>query len=217
MLNVFDGAPSKVNVNINSEFGEVCRVQDLKERRLYLYGEIQSVENQDNSYADVSMTSAIIEKIIEYNRQDISLPIEARKPIRLYINSPGGSVTEGFALVDIINLSKTPVHTINLGEWSSMAFLIGITGHKRFSLPNATFLMHDGSTFAFGSASKAQDKMDFEKRIEQEVVKPHVLKHSNMKSHEYDALSRVEYYLLPQNAIDHGFIDEIITDIDSIL
>lgn len=216
MLDVFEGVPDKLNVNINSEFGEISRVQDLKERRLYLYGEIQSVDNQDNSYADASMASAIIEKIIEYNRQDKDLPVDQRKAIRLYINSPGGSVTEGFALVDVIRLSETPVYTINLGEWSSMAFLIGITGHKRFSLPSATFLMHDGSTFAFGSTNKAQDKMDFEKRIEQVVVKPHVLAHSNMKSHEYDALSRVEYYLLPHEAKEHGFIDEIVTDLSSI-
>ena len=97
-----------------------------------------------------------------------------------------------------------------------MAFLIGITGHKRLSLPTASFLMHDGSTFAFGSTNKAQDKMDFEKRFEQEVVKTHVLAHSNMKSIDYDALARVEYYLLPQDAKERGFIDEIVTNIESI-
>ena len=77
--------------------------------------------------------------------------------------------------------------------------------------------MHDGSLFASGSTNKAQDKMKFDERFENEVIRTHVLKHSNMKPVEYDALARVEYYMLPQDALEHGFIDEIVEDIDTIL
>ena len=72
-------------------------------------------------------------------------------------------------------------------------------------------------TAMFGSASKVQDRIDFEKRFEREVVKRHVLDHSKMDEVDYDALARVELYLLPQDALKRGFIDEIITDIDTIL
>ena len=98
-----------------------------------------------------------------------------------------------------------------------MAFLIGISGHRRYSIPDAMFLMHDGATMMFGSANKVQDKIDFEKRFEQEVVRRHVLNHSKMDSVDYDALARVELYLLPEDALKRGFIDEIVTDIDTIL
>ena len=98
-----------------------------------------------------------------------------------------------------------------------MSFLIGITGHKRFSFPHATFLLHDGSSGAFGSSNKVQDRVKFDERFENEVVKAHVLSHSKMTSAEYDAYARVEYYMLPNDALERGFIDEVVTDIDAIL
>ena len=147
----------------------------------------------------------------------LRIPIEDRRPIRLYINSPGGDVTEGFALVSAIELSKTPIWTINMGEWCSMAFLIGITGHKRLSLPNMTFLMHEGTSFAGGSASKMQDRAKFDERFQCEVIKKHILRHSVMDSDTYDAQERVEFYMLPEDALEYGFIDEVVADIDTIL
>lgn len=98
-----------------------------------------------------------------------------------------------------------------------MAFLIGISGHKRYSLPNMVFLMHDGSNFMYGSTGKVQDEAKFHERYEQNVIKNHILKHSNMKETEYDILTRVEYYMLPEDALVHGFIDKIATSMDEIL
>ena len=110
-----------------------------------------------------------MEQIIDCNRIDEGKSPAEREPIRLYINSPGGDVTEGFALISAMELSKTPIHTINMGQWSSMAFLIGIAGHKRFSLPKASFLMHDGSIFLYGSANKVKDRIEFENRAGVEI------------------------------------------------
>ena len=208
----------KTILNIGADLHEFSRVNEVKERRLYLYGSIESIdEDEAGLHYDASMTAKLIEYIFEYNRRDKGIPIENRTPIRLYINSPGGDMTEGFALISAIQLSKTPVYTINVGQWSSMAFLIGICGHRRFSLPYTMFLMHDGATVTYGSVNKVQDRIDFEKRFEREVIKKHVLRHSNMDELDYDALARVELYLLPQDALKRGFIDEIITDIDTIL
>ncbi|MBO7131956.1 ATP-dependent Clp protease proteolytic subunit [Candidatus Saccharibacteria bacterium] len=204
-------------VKVTCTISEKRRVHDIGKRRLYLYGEITDVDAEEGFIACSSKTGELVECIFDYNRADQGKDIESREPIRLYINSPGGDQNEGFALVDAIILSKTPVYTINVGQWSSMSFLIGIAGHKRFSFPHATFLLHDGSSGAFGSTNKVQDRVKFEERFENEVVKAHVLAHSNMKGPEYDALARVEYYLLPEDALDRGFIDEIVTDIDAIL
>ncbi len=210
--------PADFNVNIESCFEEFGRAIDLEERRIYLYGAISSLDcEENNAFLTVSMTSRIVEYIMSINRADAGIPIEDRRPIRLYINSPGGDVTEGFALVSTIELSKTPVWTINVGEWCSMAFLIGITGHKRLSLPNMTFLMHEGTSFAGGSASKMQDRAKFDERFQSEVIKKHILRHSVMDSETYDAQERVEFYMLPEDALKYGFIDEVVTDIDTIL
>lgn len=185
-----------------------------QERRLYLIGGIEPVEDDEDC---LSKASQIVDDIISYNRQDAGLSPDERMPIRLYINSPGGDIREGFSIVSAIELSKTPVYTINIGTWYSMAFLIGIAGHKRFALPYMRFLMHDGFSGIIDSGSKVQDRVAFDVRFEREVIKPHVLKYSNMEEKTYDNLVRVEYYLLPEDAKEHGFIDEIVTDIDTIL
>ena len=204
-------------IRITSTIDEYRRLQDATNRRLFLYGEIAPLDEDCSDFISASMVGQLVESIMQYNREDKDTPVEWRSPIRLYINSPGGDLDEGFSLVDAIEISKTPIYTINIGQWSSMSFLIGIAGHKRFSFPSATFLLHDGSSGAYGSANKVQDRVKFEERYEHEVVKTHVLKHGNMSSDEYDALARVEYYMLPNDALRRGFIDYIVESIDDIL
>ena len=218
MTHVITSIPGKFNVNVECGIEEWSRERELEDRRLYLYGEILGIDEEDKCmYMSVSMTSKIVERIFDFNRLDEGIPIEDREPIRLYINSPGGDVEEGFALLSAIELSKTPVYTINVGQWSSMAFLIGITGHKRLSLPYMTFLMHEGFSFAGGAASKVKDRMDFEERFNNEVVKRHILKYGTISESEYDDNIRKEFYMLPEDALAYGFIDEIVKDIDTVL
>lgn len=205
-------------IKINCSLEEYHIQKERQERRLYLTRAISSLDYDESGiYEFTSMVGQIIFDIIEFNREDDGLPATERKPIKIYINSPGGEIDEGFPLISAIELSKTPVYTINIGRWSSMSFLIGIAGHERFALPHTTFLLHDGSAINYGTTSKMLDKAKFDDRFEQEVVKKHVLKHSNMTSVEYDGLLRVEYYMLPQDAIEHKFIDHVVRDIREII
>ena len=202
---------------ISFDLNDYIDYRDRQDRRLYLNTAIGYSSEGFVLIGESSNADELAQLIFDYNREDKGKPSEERQPIRLYIDSPGGDLISGFAIVSAIKASKTPVYTINVGQWSSMAFLIGICGHRRFSLPNMTFLMHDGDLNMSGSTNKTQDKMKFTQRFEEEVVKTHVLSHSNMTSREYDAVSRVEYFMLPEDALESGFIDEIVTDIDTIL
>ncbi|MDO4527084.1 MAG: ATP-dependent Clp protease proteolytic subunit [Candidatus Saccharibacteria bacterium] len=204
-------------VRIGCTIEEYQNLRSTEERRLYLSRAIYSLDDEDSVNEYLSTAAQIVQLIFEFNAEDKELPLDQRRPIKLFINSPGGDVAEGFPLVAAIELSKTPVYTVNIGEWNSMAFLIGITGHKRFALPYTKFLLHEGSLFAGGSTNKVQDRVEFDKRFEQEIVKEHILKHSNMTGSDYDALARVEYYMLPEDAIKRHFIDEIIEDIEAVL
>lgn len=121
----------------------------------------------------------------------------------------GGDVDAGFELIDAILASKTPVYTINLGYQYSMGFLIGLAGHKRYATQNAKFLMHDGSNLIWNSGTKAQDQMEFQKRVEQRI-KQYVIAHSNVTSEEYDSKLRVEWYLFADEAKEKGFCDHIL-------
>lgn len=187
---------------------EIFYVKDLKQRKLFL--------NTDIEQATVC---EITKHIMQYNRDDKDIPVENRTPILLYITSNGGDVDSGFELIDIIMSSKTPVYTINLGFQYSMGFFIGLAGHKRFATKNAKFLMHDGSNFVFNSGAKAQDQMEFQKRIE-DRVRRYVIDRSKITEREYDSKLRVEWYMFAEEAKEKGFCDYIIgedCDIDAIV
>lgn len=183
-------------------------LRDLKQRKLFL--------NEDVSSFSVA---EIVKHIMQFNAEDKFTPIEERTPILLYVTSNGGEVDAGFELIDVIQSSKTPVYTINLGYQYSMGFLIGLAGHKRFAMPTAKYLIHDGSHWVFNSGAKAQDQMKFQERVEQRV-KAYVLSRSNVTSEEYDSKLRVEWYLFADEAKEKGFVDYIIgtdCDIDTVI
>lgn len=187
---------------------EIFYLNDLKQRKLFL-----NVDVEQLSVAD------IVKHIMQYNKEDKGIDPKDRQPILLYVISNGGEVDSGFELIDIIQNSKTPVHTINLGYQYSMGFLIGLAGHKRFATQNAKFLMHDGSNFVYNSGAKAQDQMEFQKKVE-ERVKQYILSRSKLTSEEYDSKLRVEWYLFASEAKDKGFVDYIIgedCDIDEVI
>ena len=79
-----------------------------------------------------------------------------RKPIQLFINSYGGSVYDGLALIDVIKRSKTPVHTVCIGSCMSMALWVWLSGAKRFVGESATLMFHDVILFAYDKTERNQ-------------------------------------------------------------
>lgn len=187
---------------------EMFRLQDLRNRKLFLTDEISQISVGD-----------IVKNILQYNCDDKGMAAEERVPILLYISSVGGSVDAGFELIDVIENSKTPVYTINLGYQYSMGLLIGLAGHKRFATKNAKYLMHDGSNFVYNSGAKAQDQMRFQGKVENRI-KEYILSHSKLTQEEYDANLRVEWYMFADEAKKRGFVDSIIgedCDMDAVI
>lgn len=183
-------------------------LQDLKQRKLFL-----------NVDVDQFAVADIVKHIMQFNKEDKGIAVEDRSPILLYITSNGGEVDSGFELIDVIVNSKTPVYTINLGYQYSMGFLIGLAGHKRFATSNAKFLMHDGSNFIYNSGAKAQDQMEFQKKVE-ERIKKYILSKSKITEEKYDSKLRVEWYLFADEAKECGMVDYIIgvdCDIDAVI
>ena len=108
------------------------------ERKLYL-----------KDFVDEKSVMPLIEAINKINDDDDEKEEEyngwVREPIKLYICTYGGVCYLGFALIDAIRASKTPVHTIVLGTAMSMGIFIFTAGHKRFIGEHATLLYHDVS------------------------------------------------------------------------
>lgn len=179
---------------------ELMWLRDIQRRKFYL--------NDDVAQETVH---EIARHILQINREDDDAGLDPadRQPILLYIVSNGGEVDSGFELIDVIEASTTPVWTVNLGYQYSMGFLIGLAGHRRYATKNAKFLMHDGSNFIWNSGSKAQDQMEFQKRVEGRV-RDYVLSHSRVTPEEYDSKERVEWYLFADEAKEKGFTDYIV-------
>lgn len=187
---------------------EIFYLKDLKQRKLFLNTDVEQLS-----------VGEIVKHIMQYNKEDIGIEPDKRTPIILYVSSNGGEVDSGFELIDVIMASKTPVFTVNLGYQYSMGFLIGLAGTKRFAMRNAKFLMHDGSNFVYNSGAKAQDQMEFQRRVE-DRIKQYILSRSKITSKEYDSKLRVEWYLFADEAKDKGFCDYIIgddCDIDEVI
>ena len=111
--------------------------EDENDRRIYLEG---SIGTEDDISNDNSM--GIVKKILRYNRADIGIPPEKRKPIQLFIDSGGGELDGALILSNFILQSKTPVYTINMCCAYSAAGIILCCGHKRLALKGSTVLVH---------------------------------------------------------------------------
>ena len=141
---------NKAEVNYSYTYEDKLLQENLDNRRLFLNEEI-----------DEDVISSTVFNIIRFNKLDDGIPVNERKPILLYMNTPGGSVFDAMGLVDAITTSITPVYTVNLAMCASAGFSVFIAGKKRFAMPHSTFLMHDGSMVAMNSTAKTKDLVDF--------------------------------------------------------
>jgi ATP-dependent Clp protease protease subunit len=136
---------------------------------------------------------------------------DPKRDIKLYINSPGGSVTAGLAIYDTMQYLKCPVSTICIGLTASMAAVILAAGTKgkRFSLPNAEILLHQ---VAGGMQGQATDIEITAKQIIHMKQKLNKI----LSVHTGQSISKMEkdtdrdFYLTAEEAKKYGLIDEVI-------
>jgi ATP-dependent Clp protease protease subunit len=168
----------------------------LKERIIFLGGPIGE-----------SMANLIIAQLLFLSSED------PKKDIQLYINSPGGSVTEGLAIYDTIQHIKPDVSTVCVGLAASMGAVLLSAGTKgkRFSLPNSQIMLHQVMGGATGQA------------VEIEITAKQILKTKEqlnkiLSDHTKQPLKKIEkdtdrdFYLTPQEAVGYGLIDSVIKD-----
>ena len=142
--------------------------------------------------------------------EDKNIPIEERKPIKVYIDSCGGSLTDAFTIINAIKMSKTPVYTIVVGAAYSAGFFISIAGHKRYAYPLASFLYHEGSATNGGTANQFQNFSEFYKK-QLKQLKNHTLECTGISEEFYEEIKRDDYWMTAEEALELGCID-IITE-----
>jgi ATP-dependent Clp protease protease subunit len=141
---------------------------------------------------------------------------DPEKDIQLYINSPGGSVTAGLAIYDTIQQVAPDVMTICFGLAASMgAFLLaGGTRGKRLALPSARIMIHQPLGGAQGQA------IDIEIQAREILYLKDTL-NGLLAEHTGQPLDKItedtdrDYFLSPQEAVEYGLIDRVVTDAGS--
>lgn len=167
----------------------------LKERIIFLTGPVQD---------DVS--SLICAQLLFLEAED------PKKEISFYINSPGGVVTSGLAILDTMNYIKCPVSTIVMGQAASMGSLLLCCGEKgrRFALPNSRIMIHQPSGGFQGQATDieihAREILDLKARLNQIYVKQ-----TGQSLETVERAMERDNFMTPEDAKKFGLIDEIIS------
>jgi ATP-dependent Clp protease protease subunit len=133
------------------------------------------------------------------------------KDIEFYINSPGGLVTAGLAMYDTMQIIKPDVATICVGQAASMAaiLLAGGAKGKRYALPNARVMIHQGSAGFQGTPSD----IDIQAR---EILRYRALLNEILAKHTGQPVEKIErdtdrdYFMSAKEALEYGIIDHII-------
>lgn len=136
---------------------------------------------------------------------------DSKRDIKLYINSPGGSVTAGLAIYDTMQYLKCPISTICIGLTASMAAVILASGSKgkRFALPNAEILLHQ---VAGGMQGQATDIEITAKQIVhmKEKLNKIIALHTGQPISKVVKDTDRDFYLTAEEAKKYGLIDEVI-------
>ena len=168
----------------------------LKDRIIMLTGPVE-----DN------MANSVIAQLLFLDAQDNT------KDIYLYVNTPGGSVSAGLAIVGTMNFIKSDVQTIVMGVAASMGTIIASSGAKgkRFMLPNAEYLIHQ----PMGGAGSGTQQTDMA------IVAEHLLRTRNtlekiLAENSGKSVEQIhkdaerDYWMSAQETLEYGFIDEIM-------
>lgn len=165
-----------------------------------------------NEQIDEFAIDTVIMPILRWNEEDDEAfgdDISKRKPITIYLNSPGGDVFVGLIIAEVIKKSKTPVHIIALSLAASMGSIFLISGHKRFAYEYSNILLHDGEVGLKGSRNKVKDNIKFfDEKDEQ--VKQFILSNTKITPEKFEEMSDREWWLTAKKALEFGIIDEII-------
>jgi ATP-dependent Clp protease, protease subunit len=142
---------------------------------------------------------------------------DPRSDISLYINSPGGSVTAGLAMYDTMRLIPNDVSTLAMGLAGSMAqfLLCAGTKGKRFSLPHAQVLMHQGSAGFGGTAADVEIYAEQLDRTGQTMIKL-IAEHTGQPVATVQQDSLRDRWFSAEQALEYGIIDHIVERLDDI-
>lgn len=136
---------------------------------------------------------------------------DAKKPVSMYINSPGGSVTAGLAIYDTMQFISCPVHTYCIGQAASMGAVLLTAGEKghRFALPNARIMIHQPWGGAEGKASDIEITCQEILRLKQKLNEI-LSTHSGQPMEQVVRDTDRDHFMSAEEARAWGLIDQVL-------
>ena len=163
-------------------------------------------------YIDDEINSDVMRNVIVPLRQMAQENPTA--PIRLFINSPGGSLLDGMVLCDIIDTIQCPLTIEIMGYAYSMAGYIAMAGYNNPNVKKVCHrfsfgLIHAGNVGFSGDARKAKQVQSFYNKLD-DMAKQYILTHSKITEEQYENNLDNEWYLTSDEMLELGIVDEII-------
>ena len=141
--------------------------------------------------------------------------VDAAAPITLFINSPGGEVSSGLALYDVMQAASCPIRTVCLGLAASMAALLFIAGDTRDMLPHSRVMIHDpliGGAGVGGSALSVKARADDLMRI-RDITAQVIAEHTGMPLERVFELTARDTYFEAEEAVAAHLADRVIREL----
>lgn len=172
----------------------------LKDRIIMVSGEVEQ-----------RMATEITQELLYLNG------IDSTKPITMYVNTPGGSVTDGLMIVDTMNFISAPVYTVVVGMAASMGSVIASSGekHHRYMLTHSRYMIHQPSGGAQGKQT------DIEITAEQ-ILKTRKELNEILAANSGQPIEKIQqdtehdYWLSSEETEKYGFVDAILDSINNI-
>ena len=169
----------------------------LKDRIIMISGEVNE-----------TMASVVVSELLYLQSEDPDAPIH------MYINSPGGSVVDGLAIVDTMNLISCPVFTYCVGQCASMGSIFLVSGEKghRYALPNSRIMIHQVSGGSQGTYEDMKRSINEAGRLNELLTG--ILANGTSKSLEYvkKDMDR-DYFMGANEALEYGIVDKVISSV----
>ena len=166
---------------------------------------------------DIDIDLLSIERmILDINRQDAGKEPEQRKPIVIWIYSYGGDLDCTLSFIDVCELSKTPIITINAGVSMSGGLMALLAGHKRYALKRSRALIHSGSASGIGGTYEQNEAVmaDYKRQIQ--TMRSYIVSRTGMDEKLYKKKQSAEWYLSADEQLANGIVHGILTDLSAV-
>ena len=169
----------------------------LKDRIIMISGEVNE-----------AMASVVVSELLYLQSEDPDAPIH------VYINSPGGSVVDGLAIVDTMNLISCPVYTYCVGQCASMGSIFLVSGKKghRYALPNSRIMIHQVSGGSQGTYEDMKRSINEAGRLNELLA--NVLANGTGKTlKEVKKDMDRDYFMSADEALKYGIVDKVLLSV----